>query len=130
MLLELLLGMSVLVITILTIFSLFPMADRSVGHADRAAQANYIARSLMEDRLATPYAELALTSVPEVGEIALQHTQRRGQALTTNFDYTISVTHPYADRQLKRVVVTVGWERGSQDALETVRLECDKGSLW
>lgn len=128
--LELLLGLSVVSITILAIFSLFPMADRSVGHADRTAQANYIARSLMEQRLATSYADLIIPPVPERGEVSLQHSQRRGQALSTTFSYQIEVTQPDPAKQLKRIVITVGWHRGSLGAPETVRLECDKGNLW
>lgn len=128
--LELLLGLSLVSITILAIFSIFPMADRSVSLADRTAQANYIARSLMEERLAKPYDELPVTVTPELGEVTLQHSQRRGQPLSTTYDYQIEISQPLPDRQLKHIVITVGWRRGSFDAARNVRLKCDKGTLW
>lgn len=129
LLLELLLGLTLVSLAILAIFGLFPMADRSVAQADRTTQASTMARSLLDQQLQRSYSELSTDpSTYLQGETSLVHTRRHGQNLGTKFQYKVEITQPEADREVKTVLVTVSWKTGER--VENVVLESRKGALW
>lgn len=120
-------------VVLLAIFQLFPVADRSVGLADRTTHANYLARSLMEAKLASDYSALDVDAPPIVGEYLLDaHTRRRGSDLSTKFIYEVDFQYPYPDAEVKDVLVSVSWKEGAADEqrASSVRLQSTKGKLW
>ncbi len=126
--LELLLGMSLILVVLLAIFQLFPVSDRSVNLADRTTQANLIARREMNRQLEKELDELENTT----GEETISgHTHRRGQSLSTTFVYDVSVTNS-VDPDVKDITVTVRWKTGAAENLResSVRLVSSKGKLW
>lgn len=129
---ELLLGLTLVSLTIMAIFSVFPTADRSVALADRTTQANSIARTLLEQRLELDYSELETDpALYEEGEIPLVHTKRHGQELTTTFHYRIEIARPDPAREIKEIVVYVSWPRGAdEDPAQQVVMQASKGQMW
>lgn len=129
LLLELLLGLTLVSLAVLSIFSLFPAADRSVALADRTTQASTLARSLLDQQLQRSYGELSTDPASYLqGETSLVHTRRHGQALDTRFRYRVEITQPDLTHEVKRILVTVSWNYGSRE--EKVVLESRKGSMW
>ncbi len=127
--LELLLGLSLVLIVLLAIFQLFPVGDRSVDLADRTTQAHLIARRVMNEQLlAVDYVDLKDTTGEE---IVTAHTQRRGQVLSTTFVYDVTIV-PVSGVDIKNIIVTVRWKSGSADNPRDpfVRLESARGILW
>ncbi len=132
LLLELLLGFSMITLVLLVIFQLFPVADRSVSLADRTTQANYLARTVMENQLDKDYSALDV-GVPITDSVILtNHTQRRGSALSTEFLYRVEIRKPVAAVEVKDIIVGVSWKQGAADAARptSVRLQSSKGNLW
>lgn len=129
---ELLLGLTLVSMTIMAIFSVFPAADKSVALADRTTQANSIARTLLEQRLELDYSALSTDPASyEEGDIPLVHTKRHGQDLQTTFHYRIEVTQPEPTHEIKEISVYVSWPRGSRDDREEkVVMQASKGQLW
>lgn len=132
LLLELLLGFTMVTLVLLVIFQLFPVADRSVSLADRTTQANYLARTVMENQLDKDYSALDV-DVPISDEVTLaEHTQRRGSALSTEFVYRVEIRKPVAAVEVKDIIVNVSWKQGAAGAERpsSVRLQSSKGNLW
>jgi hypothetical protein len=131
LLLELLLGLSLLTFVLLVVFDLFPLADRSVSLADRTMHANNLARELMENKLDDTYGSLALGAV-DGEETITDHTKRRGSGLTTEFVYRVEVTQPDPAVEIKDIVVSVTWKQGANENPRPaqVRLQSSKGQLW
>lgn len=129
---ELLLGLALVSMTIMAVFSVFPTADRSVALADRTTQANSIARTLLEQRLELEYSELSTDPASyEEGDIPLVHTKRHGSDLSTTFHYRIEITQPEASHEVKEIAVYVSWPRGSNDEREErVVMQASKGQMW
>lgn len=131
LLLEALLGLTLVTIVLLVILQLFPVSDRSVGLADRTTQANYIARSLMEKQLATAYIDLSVGSTD--GEtVVADHTRRRGSSLSTTFTWQVEISQPDPDIEVKEILVSVAWREGAsnQERLSSVKLQSARGNLW
>ncbi len=131
LLLEVLLGLTLVTLVLLVIFQLFPVADRSVSLADRTTHANYLARALMEERLDSPYADLS----PGVlqGEFSSSdHTRRRGSSLSTEFVYRVEVELADPAVEVKDITVTVSWKEGARDETRgsSVSLQSARGNLW
>ena len=130
LLLELLLGLTLVSLTLLVLFGVFPMGERAVGQADRTSQASSIARTHMERALGQDYTALSTDPASyEEGDDTAFHTKRHGSELSTKFHYRVEVTQPDPDKEVKRLVVTVTWPNGS-DRVETVALQSSKGKLW
>lgn len=126
--LELLLGMSLVVVVLLAVFQLFPLGDRSVGLADRTTHASLIARRVMNEQMGKKYEELVNTSGEET---ITAHTKRRGSELSTTFTYDVQVSDSEVPK-VKDIMVTVAWKVGSDDRSREsqVRLFSSKGELW
>jgi hypothetical protein len=130
--LELLLGLSLVCITLLVLFGLFPMGERSVAQADRASQAAAIARSMMERALAQHYDSLLVDPATYAeGDDLVYHTRRHGHELSTSFHYRVEITQPDPAREVKRILVRVSWRQGTgKSREETVAVQSSKGKLW
>ena len=136
LLLEVLLGLSLVTIALLAVFQVFLSADSSVSLADRTTQAHHLARKLLEETLAKPYDLLSSDpSQSRQGELKSSHTKRRGQTLTTDFLYRIDVSRPSSGPtpgpELVDVTVTVSWKQGSEDKARdnSIRLQATKGRM-
>ena len=130
LLLEGMLGLTMVTIVLLAIFQLFPVADRSVNLADKTTQANYLARKLMDTQLAKEFADV---NGPIDGEYqADHHTLRRGVEMSTTFVYRIDVTQLAPDVEVKDVLVTVRWKEGRGERVRdsSVKVQSAKGKLW
>lgn len=129
LLIELLLGMTLLVLIVMAVFALFPMADRAAVNADRATQALQFARRLLNRQMAKEYENLEIGEFEETTTV--EHSRRQGVTLQTTFNCKVSVTQPDPARELKRVQVSVRWERGQGETedLPPVTLESIKGRL-
>jgi Tfp pilus assembly protein PilV len=123
---ELLLGMVLLVLAILGLFTLFPSADKAIVNSDKRTQAIHLARQLMEQQLVTTYDSLAVGEVQ--GALDSQNTLRRGARATTNFLYKVNVSQPDPAKDVKEVVVTVNWLQSQKNS--EVTLSSTKGRLW
>ncbi len=126
--LELLLGMSLILVVLLAIFQLFPVGDRAVDLADRTTHASTIARRIMNEQLEKDYDDLESFT----GEETLTgHTLRRGQSLSTTFVHEVTVT-PVSGLDIKNIIVTVRWKSGAANTARNafVRLESARGQLW
>lgn len=131
LLLELLLGLTLICITLLVLFSAFPMGERAVGQADRASQAAVLARGHMERAMAEDYSALSVDPATyQQGDDTVAHTKRHGNSLSTTFHYLVAVTQPDPGKEIKKVVVTVSWPTGSAGRVEQVTLQSSKGKLW
>lgn len=130
MMVELLMGLTLVSLVLIGLLQLFPSAERSVVVADRTTQANHLARKLMEQTLARPYSDLSLGSVQ--GSTTMAHTQRRGARATVEFLYSVDVTQPEVDREIKEIYVRVEWsEAGSTRGVGPhILLHGSKGNLW
>lgn len=130
LLLELLLGFSLLAIALLTLFRLFPAAERATVLADKSLHAHHLASEILDTQLARPYSAFTVGVFEDVEPI--QHTQRRGVKMTTVYHYRLEITRPYPGRDIYHVVVSVNWEEGSSGTprAAAIRLEGDKGRLW
>lgn len=130
LILELLIGFSLVTVALLAVFSLFPTGERAVTLADKSSQALQLASSLLQGQLARPYS--SLTPGVSEGEEDVTHTLRRGVEITTTFHYRIEVTRPYSGLAISNVEVLVQWEEGSSGdpRPQVIRLEGEKGRLW
>ena len=124
--LELLLGMVVLLLSILALFTLFPSADRAIVNADHRTQALSLARQLMEQQMAKPYASLPVGATS--GSQTRDHTQRRGARPAHESLYSVDVPQPDPSKDIKKVVVQVKWSR--QERNSEVTLVSSKGRMW
>lgn len=131
LLLEALLGLTLVTLVLMVILQLFPVSDRSVGLADRTTQANYIARSLMEKQLATPYIDLTCGTTGGQTMVA-DHTRRKGSSLSTDFSWQVKVSQPDSAIEVKEILVTVAWKEGAADQARasSVTLQSARGNLW
>lgn len=112
LLIELLLGMTLLTMAVLTVFALFPAGDRAVVSADRSTQAHQLARRLLEGEMAKSYDELAVGESDDIR--TLEHSHRNGNPISTTFQVRTRITQ-VAGRELRSVTVEVRWERGSDE---------------
>lgn len=126
--LELLIGMTLLLITVLSLFLLFPTSERSVLLADKRSQALHQARMQLEEALTVEYSSLPL------GESRIEqlvnHTKRRGVTLQTEFKTRVKVTQPDPNLDVKWVEVMVWWDGDEPEGLNRVTLSSAKGVLW
>jgi type II secretory pathway component PulJ len=132
LLLEAMLGLTLISVVLLVIFQLFPVSDRSVGLADRTTQANQLARELMEKQLEKRYDQL-LPGVTTGERLIADHTQRRGQSLSTEYVWKVTVTQADPpDAELRDIEVTVSWKDGSAHSKRPseVTLRSVRGNLW
>ncbi len=129
LLLEILLGMTLLIMAVMAVFALFPVGDRAVVNSDRSTQAHHLARRLLEEEMSKEYASMPIGSVS--GDKVLDHSRRNGVNIQTKFHYEVTIAQPDPDKELKQVVVKVRWERGSSDPrdLAPVVLESMKGRV-
>ncbi len=130
LILELLIGFSLVTIALLAVFSLIPTGERAAALADVTTQARQFASTLLQDQLARDYNALSVGQ--SQGDEPIEHTLRRGVRVTTTFHYTIDITRSPSGLQIYNIVVTVNWEEGSGGALRAggVRLEGEKGRQW
>lgn len=126
LLLEILLGMTLLIMAVMAVFALIPVGDRAVVNSDRSTQAHQLARRLLENEMSKDYGALTLGS--STGEKLLEHSRRNGVNISTKFHYEVAVTQPQLDQELKHVLVKVSWEWGG-DAKPPVILESVKGRI-
>lgn len=136
LLLELLLGLSLVTVALLTVFHIFWTADASVSLADRTTQAHHLARRLLEETMAKPFDQLSTDpSLSRDDVITVSHTHRRGQALSTDFVYRVEVIQPPSGPtsapELVDVLVTVSWKQGSAGLTRdnSIRLQATKGRI-
>lgn len=130
LLLELMLGFSLVTIALLAVFRIFPTTERAAVLADRTAQAHHLASSLLQAQLDRPYSALSVGVLQD--QESIQHTQRRGVKMSTNFHCKTEITRPYSGRDIYNIVVSVTWVEGSSliPRPSAVRLEAEKGRLW
>lgn len=128
MLIEVLLGMSLLLIAIMAIFALFPVGDRAVANADRSTQAHQLARRMIDTELAKTYENL-VPGIPLEQSVTLEHSSRQGTVLKTTFHTRLTIISLEPAQELKRVFVEVRWERGTgiHNLSPAVELESLKG---
>lgn len=126
--LELLLGMSLILVVLLAIFQLFPVGEKAVDLADRTTHAHSIARRLMNEQLEKKYDEI---KNDQGSETIASHTTRRGQTISTDFSYDIKVNENTA-LKMKDIIVTVHWHSGGAEQKRDafVRLQSARGQLW
>ena len=136
LLLEVLLGLSLVTIALLAVFQVFLSADTSVSLADRTTQAHHLARKLLEETLAKPFDQLATDpSLSREGEWKSSHTKRRGMELSTDFVYRIDISRPVLGStpapELVDILVTVSWKQGSDGGTRdnSIRLQASKGRI-
>lgn len=121
---EVMIGLGLITVAILAVFQLFPVTDKAVSLADRTAQANQLARRLLEEELDKNYPEVSARN----GNVTIQHTLRRGNVLSTDFVYGVEVVESAPPTRLKDITVEVEWTHGA--VTRTVRLQSLKGPLW
>ena len=97
-----------------------------IVNADHRTQALSLARQLMEQQMATPYASLPLGT--SNGTQILNHTQRRGAKPDHEYLYAVDVSQPDPSKDVKKVVVQVKWSR--QERNSEVTLVSSKGRMW
>lgn len=129
LILELLIGFSLVTVALLAVFSLVPTGERAATLADVTTQAHQFANILLQDQLARDYRSFSVGQIQE--EEPIEHTLRRGVKVTTVFHYTIDITK-HSGLEVYNIVVTVNWEEGSGGAVRAggVRLEGEKGRQW
>ncbi len=124
--LELLLGFSMLLVVMLSVFQLFPMANASVDLADRTTHANALARELMEKYLNLQYSSL------EAGESGQRrigsHTSRHGASISTEYNYDVTVQLLDPSRDIKEITVVVSWSTSGK--AKRVILQSRRGNQW
>lgn len=132
LIIELLLGFTLVTLGLVSVFSLFPLSERSAVLADQTEQARRLAEARLQDELGQPYSMMALGTSESDEEV--QHSLRRGATLRTVFHTKVEVTKPYSGQEIYRVAVTVTWPKAKgSDALDSnggVRLDGEKGALW
>ena len=128
MLLELLIGFSVLGIAIMAIFALFPSGDKAVMRSIRMTQANEIGRGLMEDQMGKHYS--AMTEGTVTGSTTDSSIDRNGQSLVTEYFYQVDVSKPDPDRNYRNIVVKVWWNEGADKVRHGCEMESSKGEFF
>lgn len=130
MILELLIGFSLITVALLAVFSLVPTGERAAALADVTTQANQFASTLLQNQLARDYSSFSVNTIKS--KEIFEHTLRRGVKVKTTFHYTIDITKPYSGQEIYNIVVTVNWEEGSTGVARAggVRLEGEKGRQW
>lgn len=137
LLIELLLGLFLVLVALLSVFGLFVLSDKVALRADRLEQARLLAGRLMEQEMAqnfdTVVSEAAKQAVQPAQAIATEefsHTKRRGVEVETNFRQKIEVVQK--SPRLYRIVVTVDWLEGSGGSAQrqAVVLEGLKSEQW
>lgn len=130
LILELLIGFSLVTVALLAVFSLFPTGERAATLADKSSQALQLASTLLQEELSRNY--FALSVGVEEGEEPFQHTLRRGVETTTLYLYKIETSRPHPGLEIYKVAVSVTWEEGSEGKTRDglVYLEGEKGRLW
>ena len=124
--LELLLGMFLIVLAIMALFTLFPSSDAALANSDQRSQALHLARELMEQNLATPYDSLSPGT--SQGTRDIQSTLRRGARPVHEFLYRVEIVQPDPVKEVKNVTIEVRWTR--KDKESKVVLSGSKGRLW
>ena len=127
---QLLLGFSIVLIAVLTVFGVFPVAERATVLSDKSTQAYNLASQILETHLNRHYSTISV-GISEQQE-PIQHTTRRGVDVETNFFFKSEITKPYPSREILNILVTVSWTEGSSDEPRPaeVRLQAEKGRLW
>lgn len=125
--LELLMGLAFLSLAILSLFLLFPSAERMVRLADTRSQALHLARLTMEETLAQSYSALLVGEVDSV--IPLSQTQRRGARPTVEYRTRLTISQD-PDEEIKEIQVLVWWDSEEPKGYNQVLLSSSKGKLW
>jgi hypothetical protein len=120
---EVLLGLSLVLVALLTVFHLFVSADSMVAVADQTSQADQLARRVLEEELNRPYDDVEAYT----GAESVPHVERRGAQLSTNFEYEVDVAQPDLSKNVKLVSVRVSW---GEKPHHQVSLTGSKGELW
>ncbi len=130
LILELLLGLSLLLIAMLSLFRLFPTAERATLLSDRSTQAHHMASELLDSQLARHYSAITVGVYEELEPIT--HTKRRGVELQTEFHTRVDITRPYPGKDIFNIAVEVTWFEGNDPGgkSSTVRIESEKGRFW
>lgn len=128
LLLELLIGFSILAIAIMAIFALFPSGDKAVMRSIRMTQANEIGRGLMEDQMGKHYS--AVTEGTVTGSTSDSSIDRNGQSLVTEYFYRVDITKPNPDRNYRDIVVEVWWNEGNDQVRHGCKMESSKGEFF
>lgn len=123
MILEVVFGFTLVLVAILSIFQLFVSSDSLVAVADRTAQADQIARRLLEEELHVPYDDVE----PSKGSETVPHVDRRGTTVSTVFDYEVSIQQPDPAKEVKLISVKVSW---GERPRRTLGLVGAKGENW
>lgn len=130
LMLEVLLGLTIVSLSVLSLLILFPSAERSVTEADVASQANHLARQRLENLLAQGYASLPVGV--QQGSVTESNTLRRGARPATLFRYREEITQPDPSRDIKMIRVYVTWSGGDpgDSSQPRVCLVTSKGRFW
>jgi hypothetical protein len=127
LMLELLLGFTLLVVAVFALFAVFPSGDKAVVRSVRMSQAGEIARRLLEEESNKNYSSLVDGLV--TGQMSSGGLARGGQDLVTEFFYEVEVRQPDPDRKYRDIRVEVYWEEGFQKRKHGCELETSKGEL-
>ncbi len=124
---ELLLGLGLMSVAILTLFVLFPSSERSVKLSDNRTQALHLARRLMERKLALGYPDLSI-GLEETTE-SVETTLRRGVRTKLDLKARIEVSQEDS-AEVKHIRVTVWWRDSNPGGESQVVLSSSKGKYW
>lgn len=124
---ELLIGLGLMAVAILTLFVLFPSSERAVRLSDDRTQALHFARRLMEKKLAQPYT--ALSAGTESLTETVDTTLRRGVRYKLELKSSVEVT-PGETPETKSIRVTVWWNDSNPGGESQVVLVSSKGKYW
>lgn len=127
LLLEMLLGLGLITVAILTLFVLFPSSEKAVRLSDDRTQALHLARRLLEQKLALNYADLVVGE--QQATESLDTTLRRGvrSRLDLHSRVQVSLGEP---AEVKDIRVTVWWADSNPGGESQVVLSSSKGKYW
>lgn len=128
LLLELLLGFSILAVALLALFGLFPSGDKAVMRSIRMSQANELARGLVEEQMGKHYSSLVDGSV--TGSYKTESVDRDGQKLATEFLYQVDILQPDSSRNYRDIKVEVWWTEGWAGRRHSCKLQSSKGEFF
>lgn len=127
LLIELLLGLGLITVAILTLFVLFPSSERAVKLSDDRTQALHLARRLLEQRLALNYADLSVGE--QQATESIDTTLRRGNRSRLDLQSLVQVTIG-EPAEVKNIRVTVWWTDSNPGGENQVVLSSSKGKYW
>ncbi len=127
LLMELLIGLGLIVVSILTLFVLFPTSERAIRLSDDRTQALHLARRLVERHLALKYSELDVGTVENSESI--ETTLRRGVRTKLDLKYRVDIAQK-SGAECKDIRVTVWWNDSNPGGESQVVLDASKGKYW